>query len=126
MGNLKTLAGLLVDRGPCPVCDEDNCTHRFYGDDHYRLGDPTGKHPRYRDPATHIRAPHRIVDEELERVVFATGDLMTEEEARRYGVLPPPADPGAPARRKGRRQAPAETGPKGPDEDRARRPAEDR
>jgi len=33
-----------------------------------------------------ILAPHRIVDEELARVVFSPGDPMTEAEAKKYGV----------------------------------------
>lgn len=116
--------GLFPEPRPCPVCDRFDCTHRFYGDDHFRIGDPMEKHPKMKGRT--IPAPHRIVDEDLERVVFGPGDLMTAEEAVRYGVaLPGQAPPDG--RRKGMRQKPSTPArPQGPENDRARRPARNR
>lgn len=39
MSGYESLAALIDDPGPCPVCDEYECTHAFYGDEHYRIGD---------------------------------------------------------------------------------------
>lgn len=39
----ESLALLIDDPGPCPVCDGDDCTHAFYGDQHYRIGDSRAK-----------------------------------------------------------------------------------
>ena len=39
----ESLAALFDDPGPCPVCDDFDCTHQFYGDDHYRIGDSRAK-----------------------------------------------------------------------------------
>lgn len=120
---LGSLGRLVVDPGPCPVCDAEDleCTHRFFGDGHYRIGDPPEKHPLL--GRRWIPSPRRIV--EHDRVIFTEGALMTEEEAIAHGV-PIPADP-PPRRKKGRRQRPAEhQGPKGPQEDRAHHPDDDR
>ena len=113
---------LLGERGPCPVCDQFDCTHQFYGDNHYRFGDPMAKNPRMKGRT--IPAPHRIVDEANERVVFGAGDLMTPAEAEKWGVTVP-ASP-APGRRKGETQAAYDQRMKRLREDRARKPREDR
>jgi hypothetical protein len=81
-----------------------------------------------------IEAPHRIVDPELERVVYGTGDRVPIHDAVKYGLISadevelgpvPPGDekPAEPkAKRRGRRPKPAdapakrEAGPAGPDE----------
>lgn len=120
---LRSLALLVGDPGPCPVCDEPDgtCSHRFYGDEHYRIGDPKEKHPilgrRY------IPSPRRI--EHDGRLMFTEGQLMTAEEAERFGV---PIPQGATPRKKGhRRQRPSEVqGPQGPTEDRAHHPEANR
>jgi len=39
----ESLALLIDDPGPCPICDGDDCTHTFYGDQHYRIGDGKAK-----------------------------------------------------------------------------------
>jgi hypothetical protein len=112
---------LIEDPGPCPVCDEDDCTHSFYGEDFYRIGDPMAKHPIV--GRREIPAPHRIFHEG--RLMFAEGDLMNAEEAIRFGV-PLPAGV-APPRKKGRRQRPSTIqGPQGPTEDRAHHPEDNR
>jgi hypothetical protein len=120
---LAALGRLIEDPGPCPVCDAESgeCTHRFYGDEHYRIGDSAEKHPvlgrRY------IPAPHQIVV--AGQVRFRKGGLMTDDEAIEHGVTIP--GQAGPPRKKGRRQRPAETqGPKGPTEDRAHHPEENR
>lgn len=102
-----SLVTLLGERGPCPVCDEFDCNHQFYGDDHYRFGDPMSKHPRMQGRT--IPAPTRIVDPDTERVAFGVGDLMTPAEAERYGVTKPAPAP------KGKRKG-----------ERSRKPSEDR
>ncbi len=97
---LETLGLLLDERGPCPVCDadDDTCTHAFYGDQHYRLGDPREKHPLI--GRRHVPSPRFIYDADG-RLLFAKGDPMTDDEAARYGVAIPA--PAAPARKKGHR-----------------------
>lgn len=121
MHGLRSLGQLIEDPGPCPVCDEHDCEHHFYGEEHYRIGDPMAKHPIVgrRD----IPAPTAIY--ENERLMFAAGDLMSPEEAIRYGVAVPGAQ--APRRKKGRRQRPSEIqGPQGPSENRAHHPEANR
>lgn len=120
---LGSLGRLVVDPGPCPICDEDDgaCTHHLFGEDHYRIGDPAEKHPvtgrRY------IPAPHRIVVND--QVRFQKGHLMTEDEAAEHGVTLPAG--AAPRRKKGRRQRPSTIqGPQGPTEDRAHHPEDNR
>jgi hypothetical protein len=120
---LGSLGRLLVDPGPCVICDADSgeCTHHLYGEHFYRIGDPKEKHPTLARRT--IPAPHRI--EKDGRVLFTEGAPMTPEEAIAHGV-PVPAQ-AAPRRKKGRRQRPTEIqGPKGPQEDRAHHPGDDR
>jgi hypothetical protein len=120
---LGSLARLIEDPGPCPICDEPDgtCNHRYYGQEHYRIGDPAEKHPVLSRRI--IPAPHQIVVNE--QVRFQKGHLMTVEEAVEHGVTVPAE--AAPRRKKGRRQRPSETqGPKGPEEDRAHTPEDDR
>lgn len=120
---LGSLARLIEDPGPCPICDVDagECTHHLYGEDHYRIGDPASKHPVLSRRT--IPAPHRI--EKNDRVLFQKGHLMTEEEAIEHGVTLPAG--ASPRRKKGHRQRPATTqGPKGPTEDRAHHPEDNR
>jgi hypothetical protein len=120
---LGSLARLLVDPGPCPVCDADagECTHQFFGEEHYRIGDGAEKHPVL--GRRWIPAPHQIVVNE--QVRFQKGHLMTEDEAIEHGVTLPAG--AAPRRKKGHRQRPSTTqGPKGPEEDRAHHPEDNR
>lgn len=65
----------------------------------------------------HIIAPHRIVDDELGRVVYGTGERIPIEDAIKYGLVKKAPAKAAAPRPKGKRQ---------PAEDRARKPAEDR
>lgn len=69
-----------------------------------------------------IEAPHRIVDHDLQRVVYGTGDRVPLHDAVKYGLIPadqaphgphdpadgtvPPAEPAK--RRRGRRPKPAQ------------------
>lgn len=71
----------------------------------------------------YIIAPHRVVDHELERVMYGTGERVPMEDAIKYGLVEPPEvepepEPAEkPKRPKGKRK---------PAEDRARKPSEDR
>lgn len=66
----------------------------------------------------HVIAPHRIVDHELERVVYSTGDKVPMGDAVKYGLIDKaPAKKAAKASKRAR---------KGPAEDRARKKGEDR
>lgn len=40
-------------------------------------------------PADAILAPTRIIDEELERIVYSPGAVMTVDDAIKYGVISP-------------------------------------
>lgn len=64
-----------------------------------------------------IIAPHRIVDDDLGRVMFGTGERVPIADAIRYGLIEAEPDPEPQPRPKGK---------KAPAEDRARKPAEDR
>ena len=123
MSGRGSLSVLLAEPRPCQVCDEFDCTHQFYGDDHYRIGDPMAKHPLI--GRRNIPAPHHIHHPDTGQLLFAEGDLMAAEEAAEHGV-PIPGGVGPP-RKKGRRQRPTETqGPQGPTEDRAHHPEANR
>lgn len=118
-----SLGALIDDPGPCPVCDGWDCEHRFYGEDHYRIGDPMSKHPIV--GKRHIPAPHTIFNRDTGQVIRAKGDLLSDEEAVRYGI-PIPQGP-AQGRKKGRRQRPSTIqGPQGPEENRAHQPDDNR
>lgn len=119
---LGSLGLLIDDPGPCPVCDETDCTHIFYGDEHWRIGDGGEKHQLI--SRRHIPAPHRIYSQ-AGRLLFAQGDLMAAEEAIEHGV-PIPGQTG-PGRKKGRRQRPSTAAsPQGPEENRAHQPDQSR
>lgn len=64
-----------------------------------------------------IIAPHRVVDEELERVVYGTGQRVPMADAIKYGLVKKAPPKAAKKATKGKR---------GPVEDRARKPSEDR
>lgn len=68
----------------------------------------------------YIIAPHRIVDHDLGRVMYGTGERVPYEDAVKYGLVEPepapePAEP-----------APRPKGKRRPAEDRARRLEDDR
>lgn len=44
----------------------------------------------------YVIAPHRIVDEQLERVVYGTGDKVPLDDAVKYGLIDPPEPEPAP------------------------------
>lgn len=119
----ESLHLLVGDFAPCPICDELDCSHEWYGKEHYRVGDPRDKHPII--ARRHIPAPRRIYSD-AGQLLFAKGNLMTADEAAAHGVpIPGQAGPGHEKGR--RRQRPStEQGPKGPTEDRARKPGENR
>lgn len=104
---LGSLGRLVVDPGPCPICDETDgaCTHHLYGEDHYRIGDPASKHPVL--SRREIPAPHQIINPNTGQVLFPKGKPMTVEEAIAHGVAVPAE--AAPRRKKGRRQRPPTT-----------------
>lgn len=120
---LGSLGRLVEDPGPCPVCDEPagECNHRFFGEEHYRIGDDPEKHPVL--GRRWIPCDRRIVIDD--QVKFNPGSLMTEAEAIEHGVTIP--GQAAPKRKKGHRQRPSTPqGPQGPSEDRAHHPGDNR
>lgn len=81
--------------------------------------------PGGRDPMADIEyviTPERIVDTEMERVVYSPGARVPMADAIKYGLIDPKAKPA---------ETPAKPARKGvrkrkPSEDRARKPTEDR
>lgn len=71
----------------------------------------------------YIIAPHRIIDEELQRVVYGTGQKVPMADAIKYGLVDGKAAKRVAAKKA--TKAPAR-GKRGPVEDRARKPSEDR
>jgi hypothetical protein len=69
-----------------------------------------------------VIAPHRIVDEELCRVVYGEGDFVPMADAVKYGLVKASKAAKKPAVEEPKRGARRRT----PAEDRAHRPAEDR
>lgn len=67
----------------------------------------------------YIIAPHRIVDHDLGRVVYGTGDRVPIEDAVKYGLVEATVDPDV-------KPEPRPKGKRRPAEDRARKPGEDR
>lgn len=66
----------------------------------------------------YVIAPHRIVDHDLGRVMYGTGDRVPMADAVKYGIVDAPKKAAKKqARPKGKRK---------PAEDRARKPSEDR
>lgn len=67
-----------------------------------------------------VIAPHRIVDSDLERIVYGPGERVPMADAIKYGLVDEPVEK-APAKKAARPK-----GKRKPAEDRARKPAEDR
>lgn len=67
----------------------------------------------------HVIAPHRIVDQELGRVMYGTGDRVPLEDAIKYGLVKK-------AEKVAKKATPRPKGKRAPAEDRAAKPAEDR
>jgi hypothetical protein len=70
----------------------------------------------------YVIAPHRIVDDELERVVYGPGDRVPWDEAVKYGLVPKPRK--TPAKKTVAKKVPARA--RKPTEDRARKPGSNR
>lgn len=102
----------MVHEGKCPECAAIDYT-------------PTDFLEKPKVPSEHtIRAPHAIVDKELERIVYSPGDLMSDEDAVKYGIVPADdaalkASPKRSRRKNGDRA-------KKPQADRMKRPEADR
>lgn len=83
-----SLAELTLGEGgaECPVCGRTDCRPDF---EHLNRADypfmPGGKDPMADKPW--ITAPHRIVDHELGRVVYGTGDRVPIADAIKYGLV---------------------------------------
>jgi hypothetical protein len=107
----------------CPVCGGD--CQAFPDVDHSAAYPflPGGHDPMAEQ--THVIAPHRIVDPDLQRVVYSTGQRVPLDDAVKYGLIEAKpdvevVDPKAkPAPKRGKRA-------RKPAEDRARKPTEDR
>lgn len=69
----------------------------------------------------YVIAPHRIVDTELERVIYGTGERVPMADAIKYGLVVKPAAKKAAAKK----QAPSK-GKRAPAEDRARKSGQSR
>lgn len=87
-------ASLIDERGPqvCDVCGRPDC---LQGDDHLNRAEypfiPGGRDPM--SDKAWVTAPHRIVDHELQRVVYGTGDRVPIEDAVKYGLVDAPDEP---------------------------------
>lgn len=68
----------------------------------------------------HVIAPHRIVDHDLGRVMYGTGDRVPLDDAVKYGLIPSKKAAAV------KKAAPRPKGKRAPAEDRAVKPAEDR
>jgi hypothetical protein len=68
----------------------------------------------------HVIATERIVDEELQRVVYSPGDRVPMDDALKYGLVKKSA-----AKKAAKKQAPSK-GKRAPAEDRARKPSGNR
>lgn len=84
-GSPADLFRALGEPQPCPVCDDFDCEHQFYGEEHWRIGDPMAK--KYDKQGRTIPCPRRLIDPLTERVV-GKGHMLTPEQAARLGVLP--------------------------------------
>lgn len=104
--------------GPCPICG--GACQAFPDIEH------TEQYPFLpggRDPMAdqdYIIAPHRIVDEELGRVMYGTGERVPMADAVKYGLVDKAEKVTA------EKAAPRPKGKRAPAEDRAAKPAENR